>query len=106
MPRLKSDTLTVWGAVGENGKVLVSSISAYRSVALRWASRYRNHHIEQLCAVPRVVDDKSDLEIEDDNEQMEEHVTIPTPKVNGNGSTRKPPVARKQRVPRKVRSFR
>lgn len=80
MPRLKTDSLTVWGAVNDDGKVLVSSISAYRSVALRWASKYRNHHVERLCDVPRL-------------HQVEEVETAPEPimmKGNNGHSARVP----------------
>lgn len=111
MPRMKTEKLTIWGAVGEDGKILVSSISAYRAVALRWAQRYRNHHIEQLCNVPRVVEEEKNVTMsknEYEDGDLYDHVAIPafTQQSNVNGATVNIAPVRKKRgrpMGRKVR---
>lgn len=53
MPRVKSDKIAVWAAVGPDGNILISSVSAYQTVANRWAAKYRNHEVKRLCEIDR-----------------------------------------------------
>ena len=56
MPRLKTETIGIYGAVGPDGRILISSISAYQSVAVRWSMKYRNHRVMRLAELARFVD--------------------------------------------------
>lgn len=63
MPRIKSDKFVVWAAVNPEGKIVVSSVSAYHSVAQRWAAKYRQHEVKQLCVIDRhMVETKAERE--------------------------------------------
>lgn len=110
MPRIKSETVVIWAAVSPEGQIVISSISAYYSVAYRWSLKYRNHSVRKVTEIDRYVDESAPTraEIRAENratasEEVDpEHDEIQIPKTNGKPAVLPPPRKRRVRQNRKV----
>ncbi len=69
----KTETMDLWGAVGPNGRVVKSSIGAFRSNAVRYAQKHKGFRPQKLGEMTLHVE-----EIE--GEQLVDEVKVAAPK--------------------------
>lgn len=102
MPRIKSDKVVIFAAVSSDGSIVLSSISAFRSVANRWASKYRNAKVVRLAELSRDYEGTAEVHVEEtpatEVTASENHDEIKVPNNGNNGNN--------VRVPRKRRNNR